>query len=146
MPADPSAPIQHTLALLLAGTGLLFMVEPAIALVSVTTYRAINVARRQKRMSILRPAGLALLTWGAVCLVFSIPPRQAAQWCLLLPALMCVAKGLVTLLFSPYLAETSESVQANDKARRFRSIAGLPVPRTNITKVIGNDMSQLSHR
>ncbi len=125
MSPDSPAPDQHTLGLVLAGTGLLFMVEPAIALVSATTYRAINNARRQNRISILWPAGLVVLTWGLVCLSVSIPPRHVAQWCLLLLALPCVAKGLATLLFSAHLAKLSEKVHAQHRVRRFRYVGGL---------------------
>ena len=116
---------EQTLGLVLAGTGLLFMVEPAIALVSAAAYRSINEARRQNRISILWPAGLVVLTWGAVCLSVSIPPRHVAQWCLLLLALPCVAKGLATLLFSARLATLSENVHAKHGVRRFRCIGGL---------------------
>ena len=125
MAPESLAPDQHTLGLVLAGTGLLFMVEPAIALVSAATYRSINEARRQNRISILWPAALIVLTWGVVCLSVSIPPRHAAQWCLLLIALPCVAKGLATLLFSNHLAKLSENAHAKHRVRRFKCIGGL---------------------
>ena len=125
MPPDLSASDYRALGMLLVGTGLLFMIEPAITLMSPATYDTINDARRQNRIAILWPAGLVLLAWGAVCLFFSIPPHHAAQWCLLFIAIPCIAKGLATLLFSSRLARLSEAVRASTKVRRSKCAAGL---------------------
>ena len=125
MPAVSPVADQQTLGLILAGSGLLFLVEPAISLTSAATYRAINQARREKRTLILWPVGLVMLIWGVICLWASIPPRQAAQWCLLLIALPCLGKGLATIFFSARLARLSEDVEAKRQARRFNRILGI---------------------
>ena len=127
MPTASSIPDQHTLGLIVAGTGLLFMVEPVISLTSAATFQAINRARRQNRIAVLWPAGLVMLAWGMLCLTVSIPPRHAAQWFLLLIALPCVCKGLATLLFSTHLAKLSEDIEATDRVRRFKCGIGLTI-------------------
>ncbi len=121
-----------TMGVLLVGTGLLFAIEPAIALVSPATYQTINRARREQRKSILWPAGLVVFGWGSVCLLFSIPPRHPAQWLLIVLGLLCIGKGLATVFFSTRLASVSESIHASDRARRLRGVVGLLIAATLI--------------
>ena len=118
---------QHTLGLILVGSGLLFSVEPVISLTSAATYRSVNKARRERRVAILWPVGLVMLFWGALCLWVSVPPRHVAQWLLLLLALPCLGKGLATILFSARLADVSEGIEANQTARRSKCIVGLMI-------------------
>jgi len=125
MPPVLSPSDYHTLGVLLIGTGLLITVEPAIMFISLATYNAINRARRDRNIAILWPVGIVMLAWGAMCVLFSIPPRHAAHWCLLMFALPCIAKGIVTMFFSPRLAKLSENVIASAKVRRFKCFVGI---------------------
>ena len=103
------------------------MVEPAISLVSASTFRSVNTARRERRLLILWPVGLAMIVWGVVCLLVSIPPQHIAQWFLLLIALPCLGKGIVTMFFSTHLAKVSEEVEASRQMRFWKCLIGLAI-------------------
>ncbi|MBC8291159.1 MAG: hypothetical protein H8E37_12670 [Planctomycetes bacterium] len=115
----------QTLGTLLIGTGLLVAFEPTLALVSLSTYDAVNRARRERYLPILGPVAAVMVAWGIACLAASIPPGQAAQWFLLILGLACIAKGIATAFFSPRLADVSEGVNANAKLLRMKCAGGL---------------------
>ena len=112
---------------LLIGTGALFMVEPLIALLSPSTYRAINQARFDKRAAVLVPAGIIVLSWGVLCITFSLPPNTLATWCLVALGPLFVLKGAATIFFSRQLATVSRSLIARPRWWWLRCLASAAV-------------------
>ena len=112
---------------LLIGTGALFMVEPFIAMLSPSTYQAINQARFDKRATVLVPAGIIVLSWGVLCIALSLPPDTLATWCLVAIGPLFVLKGAATLFLPRQLATVSRSLIARPRWWWLRSIASAAV-------------------
>ena len=115
------------IGVLLIGTGALFMVEPLIAVLSPSTYQAINQARADKRAAVLGPAGVIVLSWGVLCIGLSLPPATLATWCLLAIGPLFVLKGAATLFFPRQLAAVSRSLMARPRWWWLRCLASAAV-------------------
>ncbi len=91
------------------------MVEPLIALLSPSAYRAINQARFDKRATVLLPAGIIVLSWGVLCIAFSLPPDTLATWCLVALGPLFVLKGAATIFIPRQLATVSRRLIARPR-------------------------------
>jgi len=123
-----AAPVNTDLTavgVVLAATGIVFIVEPLLALAAPAVYDAINRARRRRRWLMVVPAGLIVGAWGVVCVVVGAPLHHPARWCLVVLGALCIAKGVATLCFSRRLAGLSERTHARASARRVRGVVGL---------------------
>jgi ABC-type transport system involved in cytochrome c biogenesis permease subunit len=115
------------IGVLLIGTGVLFLMEPFIAVLSPSTYQAINQARADQRAPVLVPAGVIVLSWGVLCIGLSLPPATLATWCLLIIGPLFVLKGAATLFFPRHLAAVSRSLIARPRMWRLRCLASAAV-------------------